>query len=102
MLRHIVFFSAKQAEDLDTIEQGLWLLAKIPESLHFEVTRNIKRDGLSTDVDLVVYAEFADEAALARYKEHPLYLEAIHIVRPLREMRVAADVIATRAPKATY
>lgn len=94
MLRHIVFFSAKQPENLEAIEKGLWLLAQIPESLHFEVGRNMRRDGLSSEVDLVVYAEFADEAALERYKAHPIYAEAIKVVRPLRDIRLAADFLA--------
>jgi quinol monooxygenase YgiN len=42
-------------------------------------------------VDLVVYAEFTDEAALAAYKADPIYAECIALVRPLRELRIAAD-----------
>lgn len=92
MIRHIVFFSAKNPEDMPSIEAGLKLLAGTGEASHFEVQRNTRRDGLSHEVDLVVYAEFADEEALARYKAHPLYQESIRIVRPLRDMRIAADV----------
>ncbi len=94
MLRHIVFFNAKSPDDLDTIEEGLNRLAGIPDVDHFEVSRNIKRDQWTSDIDLVVYAEFEDEAALARYKAHPIYEEAIAIVRPLRDVRVAADIIS--------
>jgi len=43
-------------------------------------------------VDVVVYGEFADEAALAAYKAHPTYAEATKRVRPLRELRYAADI----------
>jgi len=39
----------------------------------------------------VVYGEFTDAAALAAYKAHPLYQESIRRVRPLRELRMAAD-----------
>jgi hypothetical protein len=94
MLRHVVFFSLKHTSDLETVERGLWQLAEIPETLHFEVGRNTKRDGLSAEIDLVVYAEFADEQALMRYKMHPIYAKAIEIVRPLREIRMAADFTA--------
>jgi hypothetical protein len=91
VIRHIVFFTAKHAADLDLIVEGLELLGQIPHSSHFEVTRNAKVDQIGNDVDVVVYAEFDDEAALAAYKAHPLYAEATKRVRPLREMRYAAD-----------
>ncbi|MEM8587026.1 MAG: Dabb family protein, partial [Pseudomonadota bacterium] len=38
-----------------------------------------------------VYGEFADEKALADFKAHDLYQQSIGIVRPLRDLRVAAD-----------
>lgn len=91
MIRHIVFFSAARAENRDSIKQGLLQLARIPECLHFEVGENSKRDGLSQEVDFVVYAEFADYDALERYKQHVIYEQAIQVVRPLREMRIAVD-----------
>jgi hypothetical protein len=37
------------------------------------------------DIDVVVYAEFEDESALAAYKAHPLYAEATRRLPPLRE-----------------
>ncbi|KKC36703.1 stress responsive protein [Devosia epidermidihirudinis] len=94
MIRHIVFFTAKTEDNLDAICDGLNLLGTIPHSTHFEVTRNTKVDQISNEVDVVVYAEFADEAALAAYKAHPTYDEATRRVRPLREIRLSADVIA--------
>jgi len=94
MLRHIVFFSARDPGDLEAIERGLWELAKIPTARHLEVKRNIRRDGLSGEVDIVVYGEFDDAAALEAYKAHPIYAEAIRVVRPLRDLRIAADVEA--------
>lgn len=92
MIRHIVFFTARDRKDLDAIVEGLELLATIPHSLTFEVTRNSKVDQFGNDVDVVVYGEFADEAALAAYKAHPTYAEATKRVRPLRELRLAADI----------
>lgn len=91
MIRHIVFFTAKQRANLDRIVEGLELLGQIPHSEHFEVVRNFKVDQFGNDVDVIVYAEFADEAALAAYKAHPIYAEATRRVRPLRELRYAAD-----------
>ena len=92
MIRHIVFFNAKNPDDIDAIGEGLQLLAEIPNALHFEVARNIGSDPIEQDrVDWVVYAEFKDEAALAAYKAHPIYQTSIAKVRPLRELRLAVD-----------
>lgn len=96
MIRHIVFFSAKRKEDVQAIRSGLLALGTIPHSSHFEVTINTKVDPLCDAIDLVVYAEFADEAALAAYKAHPTYDETTRKVRPMREMRFSADVVAEK------
>lgn len=92
MIRHIVFFSARDPANIEVIRDGLMMLREIPHSQHFEVGRNLQSDGLGgARVDLVVYAEFADEAALAAYKADPIYEACIARVRPMRELRIAAD-----------
>ncbi|MBM2291625.1 Dabb family protein [Sulfitobacter pseudonitzschiae] len=90
-IRHVVFFSAKDPADVARIIEGLSLLADIPHSDVFEVRRNIRDDALSGEADVVVYAEFASVEALTAYKAHPLYQESINRVRPLRDLRIAAD-----------
>ena len=90
-LRHVVFFSAKDKGDIPAIVKGLRLLAGIPDADVFEVRQNSRQDALSSQVDVVVYAEFADDAALTAYKRNPLYQQAIDVVRPLRDIRIAAD-----------
>lgn len=90
-IRHVVFFSAKDQADLPRIMEGLKLLADIPHAEVFEVRRNTRDDALSNEVDVVVYAEFGSQEHLTAYKAHPLYQEAIDIVRPLRDLRIAAD-----------
>ncbi|MCA0033658.1 MULTISPECIES: Dabb family protein [unclassified Mesorhizobium] len=94
MIRHIVFFSARRKEDVEAVRTGLLALSNIPHSSLFEVTLNTKVDPLSDEIDVVVYAEFADDAALAAYKAHPLYAQTTSKVRPLRELRYSADVVA--------
>ncbi|MCV6584729.1 MAG: Dabb family protein [Marinibacterium sp.] len=91
-IRHIVFFSAKDKADIDRIVEGLSILATIPGSRCFEVRRNTRQDQLGNDVDVVVYGEFDDAAALEAYKQHPIYQQSIDLVRPLRDMRIAADI----------
>jgi len=91
MIRHIVFFSARNAEDVARIRAGLSVLTAIPDKIRLEIGTNVKGDQWGGEVDLVVYGEFADEAQLAAYKAHPLYQRSIDLVRPLRDMRIAAD-----------
>ena len=97
MIRHIVLFTARDRKDLPEMIEGLKLLGTIPLVDHFEVTENTKVDLYGNDVDVVVYAEFPDEAALAAYKAHPTYNEATRRVRPLRDLRYAADIEAVPA-----
>lgn len=94
MIRHIVFFSVKREEEIEVVRTGLMALANIPHSRHFEVVQNSKVDPFCDRIDLVVYAEFEDEAALAAFKAHPLYADTTAKVRPMRELRFSADVVA--------
>ena len=96
MIRHIVFFTA-EAEEIDRVRAGLSLLTQIPHASKLEIGTNVKSDQLGNEVDLVVYGEFEDAAALAAYKAHPVYQASIDIVRPIREMRIAADYDSTKA-----
>lgn len=91
MIRHIVFFRARRREDVEAVFEGLSLLKSIPHASLLEVALNGQMDQIANDIDVVVYGEFADPASLAAYKAHPLYTEAVRQVRPLRELRFAAD-----------
>ncbi|SMX37817.1 Dabb family protein [Octadecabacter ascidiaceicola] len=94
MIRHIAFFSAIDPSDLDEIEAGLWILKDNPHAETFNVSRNLNLDEIpGPHPDFVVTAEIKDETALAAYKAHPLYAESIRRVRPLRDIRVAADLL---------
>ncbi|MBM7069317.1 Dabb family protein [Actibacterium sp. 188UL27-1] len=90
-IRHVVFFSATSKADIDRIIKGLSLLKEIPHATTLEIMQNSRVDALSAEIDVVVYGEFADDAALQAYKAHPLYQKSIQIVRPLRDIRIAAD-----------
>lgn len=92
MIRHIVFFSVKPGEDVEVVRTGLLDLGRIPHSRLFEVSLNSKVDPLCDRIDVVVYAEFDDQAALAAYKAHPIYAATTAKVRPMRELRLSADV----------
>lgn len=101
MIRHIVFFSARDPKEIEAVREGLSLLTASPHADLLEIGTNVKTDQLGTEIDLVVYGEFRDEAALAAYKADPLYQKSIDVVRPIREIRMAADydvATAVRAP----
>lgn len=91
MIRHVVFFSVRATQSREQVRDGLRLLGTIPHSTCFEVGENLKLDQIDNDVDFVVYAEFRSEADLHAFKAHPTYAEATRRVRPLRELRIAAD-----------
>lgn len=90
-LRHVVLFSSKHPDNIERMIAGLSMLKDIPFASHFEIARNRKDDRYSNAVDVIVYAEFPDADALAAYRAHPIYEQCVEIVRPLRDMRVAAD-----------
>ena len=90
-IRHIVLFSAKDKNDILRIVEGLSMLKNIPHASTLEVVQNNQVDALSDEIDVVVYAEFVNDAALQAYKTHQIYQDAIAVVRPLRELRMAAD-----------
>ncbi|MET0363470.1 MAG: Dabb family protein [Sphingobium sp.] len=98
MIRHIVFFTATP-ENVDEVRAGLSLLTGNPHASLLEIGTNVKTDQLGTDIDLIVYGEFEDEAALAAYKAHPIYQKSIDAVRPIREVRIAADYDSATAVK---
>ena len=94
MIRHIVFFTLKDPAQKAGVIAKLEQLGTIPGSTLFEVRANTKSDQIGNDIDIVVYSEFPDIAALRAYKRHPAYTETTNAVRPLREFRFAADVEA--------
>nr|WP_272210647.1 Dabb family protein [Marinicella sp. W31]MDC2876548.1 Dabb family protein [Marinicella sp. W31] len=91
MIRHIVFFSVPEGGDADAVEAGLSILTENPHANVLEIGRNARSDLYDEKVEFVVYGEFEDEEALAAYRAHPLYKKSTTVVRPIREMRIAAD-----------
>ncbi|MEZ5939590.1 MAG: Dabb family protein [Hyphomonadaceae bacterium] len=92
MIRHIVFFTLKDPALAEDAVRHLERLGTIPGSTLFQVRRNAKADQIGNDIDLVVYGEFPDIETLHAYKRHPTYTDVTNTVRPMRELRFAADV----------
>ncbi len=95
MIRHVVLFTLRDPATLDRALAELRRLAAIPQVRALEVMPNLKRDRFDDGVDLVVHALFDDEAALAAYHADARYAEAVARVRPLRDVRMAADFVTT-------
>lgn len=70
-IRHVVFFSAKDKADVPRIVDGLSLLKEIPYPEIFEVRRNTRDDAFSTEVDVVVYAEFENQGPCLPIRRTP-------------------------------
>lgn len=96
MIRHIVYFSVRSAADRERVLDGLRLLEANPHALLLEVGENLKLDSLGNEIDFVVYGEFTDAAALDAFKAHPSYEASITAVRPIRDLRIAADIVARK------
>lgn len=94
MIRHIVFFTLKDAAKAGDAISHLERLGTIPGANNFAVRSNSKADQFGNDIDIVVYGEFDSIDALHAYKKHPTYADVTSIVRPMRELRFAADVEA--------
>jgi quinol monooxygenase YgiN len=92
VIRHLVFFTARDPADLEVMRETFQTLARIPGVRGFEVGVNTRRDERTDDEpDLIVHAVLDDEAALTAYKAHPIYQRSVETVRPLRELRIAVD-----------
>jgi quinol monooxygenase YgiN len=91
MIRHIVFFRARDPRNVQAVRDGLRNLQAIPAASLLEVEFNARKDSWSDEIDVVVYGEFEDEAALDAFKAHPVYAETIKLVKPMRDLRIAVD-----------
>ena len=96
MIRHIVTWklaatdAAERAEQAATIARGLQsLTAFIPEILTLQVGANVLNPG--ANFDLVLIADYADEAALLRYQEHPEHKKVASYIRTVVADRSAVD-----------
>ncbi len=99
MLRHIVMWRFKdeaegktKLQNMEYIKERLLALkGVIPELRHIELGFNINESDMS--YDMVLLAEFADQAALERYKNHPRHKEVSAYVSKVRTDRATADYI---------
>jgi quinol monooxygenase YgiN len=98
MLRHIITWklaavtSAEKLENSAAIAAALQgLVPLIPEIRSLTVASNVV--SLDANWDLVLVADYDDEAALRTYIDHPEHQRVVGIIRPLVAQRAAVDFL---------
>ena len=92
MLRHIVMWKFRPGTEAerDLFLTGLQSLSgEIPELQRCEVLRGIE----GSDYDAVLISEFADQAALERYKNDPRHKAVSALCKSIRTDRAAVDCL---------
>lgn len=89
MIKHIVLWRLKNKADVARAKQELESMrGKIPGLLSLEVGVNFAE---GSPVDLGLYSEFADRAALNAYADHPVHVPVKQIVGSLVQDRWVLD-----------
>lgn len=89
MIKHIVLWRLKNKADVARVKQELESMrGKIPGLLSLEVGVNFAE---SSPVDLGLYTEFADRAALNAYSDHPVHVPVKQALGPLIQDRWVLD-----------
>jgi len=97
MLKHIVMWKLKDhAEGADRAANALEMKRRldacaniVPGQVTFEVA--LAQPGLEATYDVVLYAEFADRAALQAYIDHPTHKAVVPFIGAIREGRQCMD-----------
>lgn len=96
MIKHIVMWNlsgdtaeAKMLAAKDLKRRFEELVGQIPGLLHLEVGIDVSR--VSYACDVVLYSEFADQAALSAYADHPAHLAVRDALKDIRVARHQVD-----------
>jgi len=90
MLRHIVMWKLKNADDAPRFKQLLDSCKSLVPGMH-EFDVGMRRDDLEANVDVVLVSSFADPAALDAYLQHPHHKAVAAQLGPLRDTRSVLD-----------
>ncbi len=100
MIKHIVMWNVRgetpqqKAEGIARLKHSFESLRdRVPGLLHLEIGVDSSRIDYACDV--VLYTEFADQAALDAYATHP---EHLRVKRELGDLRVARHQVDYTAP----
>jgi hypothetical protein len=105
MIKHIVMWdlrgdtAAEKALGIRQLKAGFESLrGRIPGLIHLEV--GVDTSGIDYACDVVLYTEFATQAALDAYGSHPEHLRVKHELAGLRVARHQVDYEAPQAQRA--
>jgi hypothetical protein len=97
MVKHIVFWKLQETAEGKSARQNAQEMKSRLEALNGRIPGLIKLEvGIDfgrteTSADVVLYSEFTDRDALARYQEHPEHLTVADFVGNVRRSRMVVD-----------
>ncbi|MDP1726007.1 MAG: Dabb family protein [Bacteroidota bacterium] len=97
MIKHIVFWNLKDAANNSDKDSNAKSIKQKLESLQGKIEGLIKIEvGIDflhspESMDLVLYSEFTDKAALDFYQQHPLHKEIMPFIAEARSERRVVD-----------
>jgi len=92
MIRHIVMFQLKRAEDAPKVKALLDSCKGLVPGMH-EFDVGIKTEGLEATADVVLVSTFEDAAALAAYQPHPHHQGVVAQIREMASGRQVLDYL---------
>ena len=99
MIRHIVMWKVRgdtredKASNVERLRASFHSLrGRVPGLLHLEIGADVS--GVDYACDVVLFSEFASQAALDAYAEHPEHLRVKREVADLRTERHQVDYLA--------
>lgn len=97
MVKHIILWKLKDEANTPEVKQGIkagleGLMGVVPGLLEIKVETEVLA---SSNVDVMLYSVFTDEAALKGYAVHPAHVEVANTkVRPFTAVRSCIDFSA--------
>lgn len=90
MIRHVVMWELIDPSDAARFKAELMTCASLsPGTLSFTV--GTRTESLPASCDVCLVADFADEAALQAYQDHPHHQHVVAQLGPLRRLRHVLD-----------
>jgi hypothetical protein len=95
MFHHIVMFRFKEEVTKETVAEIRTQLLDLPSSIETIRSYHIGRDAGVTQGtwDLVVIAEFDDEAGYRTYRDHPDHVPVVNRIASLAEERASVQTL---------
>jgi len=90
MIKHIVMFKLKNAEDAERIKAQSETLRAIPTLKKMDAVIN-SPEAPEANCEFAIVCDFEDIAGLSEYQVHPVHVEFGKFITPLRDTRACID-----------